>query len=323
MSSGAIRGIARFVNVALAACILWLLVPSPAAAQTCTASATTLAFGTVNTVFNQTFSTTNSLTITCSGTANSQIRVCPYIASGSGGAAASGPRQMSSGANKIDFDIYIDATYAERWANDQATGANPDTLVTTSGGGTVTVKLTLYGRIFSGQATAATGSYTSSFSSPTKITYGYSASYTSCSSGGAKQASFSFQATASNSTSCTVSTLPVSFGAVSDLDTTRTAAGSIRVNCAPGTTYTIALDGGANGGTSADTRRMANGNATITYGLYRDATYTAGWFNDAGSTQGGTADGSTQVVPVYGRVPTQATPAGGLYSDSVVVTVTY
>lgn len=307
----------------LAACLVWLMVPSPAAAQTCTASATTLAFGTINTVYNRTYDTTSTVTVTCSGTATTQIRLCPYIASGSGGASANGPRQMSSGVNKLNFDIYTDQNHSQRWANDQATGANPETLITTAASGPASTIITLYGQIAAAQTGAAVGSYTSSFSSPTKVTYGYASSYSSCSASGAKQTSFSFQATANNSTTCAVSTLPVAFGAVNDLNSTRLATGAVRISCAPGTTYAIALDGGANGGTSAAARKMANGSSTITYGLYRDSSYASGWFNDAGGIYSGTADGSTQSIPVYGRVLPQATPAGGAYADLVVVTVTY
>lgn len=307
----------------LAVLTLWLLTPSPTVAQTCTASATPLAFGTVNTVYNRTYDTTNTVTVTCTGTAATQIRICPYIASGSGGASPSGPRQMSAGVNKLNFDIYTDQNHTQRWANDQATGANPETLMATATSGPASTAITLYGQIPAGQTGAAIGSYTSSFSSPTKITYGYASSYSSCSASGAKQSSFFFQATATNSTSCAVSTLPVAFGSVNDLNSTRTAAGAVRVSCAPGTTYIIALDGGANGGTSAASRKMANGSATITYGLYKDSSSASGWYNDASGIYSGTADGTTQSIAVYGRVPAQPTPAGGTYVDTVVVTVTY
>ena len=41
------------------------------------------------------------------------------------------------------------------------------------------------------------------------------------------------------------------------------------------------------------------------------------------ATLGGTGTAATQSIPVYGRVPAQATPPPGTYSDTVVATVTY
>ncbi len=66
------------------------------------------------------------------------------------------------------------------------------------------------------------------------------------------------------------------------------------------------------------------GGATIGYTLYRDAARTQLWGTTTGAdTFAGTGAGVAQSVTVYGRVPAQATPAPGVYADTVNVTVTY
>ena len=65
------------------------------------------------------------------------------------------------------------------------------------------------------------------------------------------------------------------------------------------------------------------GAAGITYGLYRNTQRTQPWSEAAGEVASGTGTGLLQSVPVYGRVPAQTTPGAGIYSDTVVATVTY
>jgi spore coat protein U-like protein len=68
---------------------------------------------------------------------------------------------------------------------------------------------------------------------------------------------------------------------------------------------------------------MTLGPETITYGLYRDSARSLVWGSLAGSTVSGSGNGTATAHPVYGRVPPQATPPPGTYSDTVVATVTY
>ena len=72
-------------------------------------------------------------------------------------------------------------------------------------------------------------------------------------------------------------------------------------------------------------RRMQGlGGATVTYSLYRNAAHTQVWGVIIGmNTVPGSGTGLSQNLAVYGRVPPQTTPSAGVYSDTVVVTVTY
>ena len=84
------------------------------------------------------------------------------------------------------------------------------------------------------------------------------------------------------------------------------------------------LDGGTSGATNPTLRRMTKGTSFITYGLYGDAARTQPWFNTTAFYRaGGTGTGLAQSFNVYGRIPVQTTPPQGVYSDNVVVTVTY
>ena len=72
-------------------------------------------------------------------------------------------------------------------------------------------------------------------------------------------------------------------------------------------------------------RDRSKAGETVTYGLYKDNARSQVWGDAAtpGSTVAGTGSGAVQNLTVYGRVPAQTTPSAGLYTDTVVVTVTY
>ncbi|MFU2314595.1 Csu type fimbrial protein [Rahnella sp. PCH160] len=99
-------------------------------------------------------------------------------------------------------------------------------------------------------------------------------------------------------------------------------AGSVRVNCVNGLSYKILMDGGTAGNVTA--RKMANTTnsaLTVAYNLYTTAPRTTIWDNTTGVSA--TGSGADQWYPVYGRVPAQTTPAAGIYSDTVNVTVSW
>lgn len=112
----------------------------------------------------------------------------------------------------------------------------------------------------------------------------------------------------------------VDFGGNIDADTV--SGGHIELKCTSGTAYSIGLDEGANA--NASQRRMAQGTDYVTYDLYQDSGRTTRWGNVAGTdTVDGTSNGLPMSFTVYGRVPTQAMPADGTYTDTVTIAVTY
>jgi spore coat protein U-like protein len=116
----------------------------------------------------------------------------------------------------------------------------------------------------------------------------------------------------------------IAFGTTGVLSANTDTTGTLGVQCTTTTPYTVALDAGAGTGASTATRKLTASGSTIDYALYRDSARTLTWGNVQGTdTVGGTGNGSTQTLTVYGRVPSQATPAAGSYTDTVNVTITY
>jgi spore coat protein U-like protein len=104
--------------------------------------------------------------------------------------------------------------------------------------------------------------------------------------------------------------------------------GLITVTCTAGNAaYDVGLDKGLNGATVASRKlKAAIGTDTLNYGLFRDSGYSANWGETVGTDTQPSSAGVGLLIktfPVYAKIVAgQASPAG-LYSDSVVVTVTY
>jgi spore coat protein U-like protein len=96
--------------------------------------------------------------------------------------------------------------------------------------------------------------------------------------------------------------------------------GSLRVNCLLNTPYRVLLSAGGSGNVAA--RSMTGpAAAQISYNLYTSAAYTTVWDNITGVT--GTGTGADQYLQVFGRVPKQAAPTPGTYTDTITVTVSW
>lgn len=141
----------------------------------------------------------------------------------------------------------------------------------------------------------------------------------------AATATSTFNVTMTIVESCSVTDhTDLNFGSANGLQAAVNQTSTIEVTCTNSTPYTIGLDAGTNA--SDDQRRMMGGATNseyISYGLYRDTGHTTPWGNAEGSWADGTGTGSSQVYTVYGRVPAQASPSAGNYTDTVTVTVTY
>ena len=125
---------------------------------------------------------------------------------------------------------------------------------------------------------------------------------------------------------CSVGTIvPVAFGSTGAISANIDAQGSVQVTCTVDTDYDIALDAGDGATATVAAREMTGpGGATITYSLYPDNTYETAWGDTVdGDTKAGTGTGSAETHTIYGRVPTQSTPAPGSYTDTVSIVVHY
>jgi spore coat protein U-like protein len=133
------------------------------------------------------------------------------------------------------------------------------------------------------------------------------------------------------SADCTISTTSVAFGTYNVFNVTPVdSAGSVTYRCGLwewllGLPINITLNTGQSGTYTA--RTMRKGSESLSYNLYRDATFSQVWGN---LSQGTSVYGITRpplltyvTVPVYGRVPAGQDVSAGLYTDTVVATINF
>jgi spore coat protein U-like protein len=116
----------------------------------------------------------------------------------------------------------------------------------------------------------------------------------------------------------------LNFGSQGVLTANVDQTSTIAVQCTNTTPYNIGLDVGTGTGATVGVRKLTSGGATVNYTLYSDSGRTTVWGNTVGTdTVAASGSGAAQNYTVYGRVPSQTTPAPGTYTDTVTVTVTY
>ena len=120
---------------------------------------------------------------------------------------------------------------------------------------------------------------------------------------------------------CTVSASGLVFGTYDPLlNQNVDSVASIAVNCDQAVAYSVALSPG-NGSYGA--RAMISGNHQLLYNLYVDATLTSVWGDGSGQSATVNANQATATHTVYGRVPAGQNAHVGVYSDTIVVTLTF
>ncbi len=136
----------------------------------------------------------------------------------------------------------------------------------------------------------------------------------------------SFTVTATVLASCDVSANNLSFLNYDPISPTpHDVTTSVVVICTNGTSYDVGLSVGGGAGATYAARRMTHAGQTLAYSLYSDGAHSVVWGETIGvDAVHGTGSGANQPLTVYGRIPAgQTAPAGGPYSDTITVTVTY
>lgn len=313
-----------------------LAIPRVAHAEdpvTCSANIDTLNFGAVDLTSSTNVDVNSTLHWSCTNHTNTQYyaTICFNIGNGPLGLNG-GNRRISGSGGNLDMQIYSNASRSQVWGS-VAGGTYPTPVrVDTnqfSNQGTLSGTIPVYGRLFGSQTTATTGAYSTTFAYPDVQITGLLSSNPgggNCGSSGSDAAGFSvFTVQAVVQATCTVSATDLDFGSVAGLlsignhDGTTTVAAT----CTNQATYNIGLNNGLHA--SGNARRMAGpGGQLIQYELYRDTGRTQRWGNTPGTdTLTKTGNGNNQSSTVYGRVPVQATPTAGAYSDTVTISVTY
>ncbi|TIN21147.1 MAG: spore coat U domain-containing protein [Mesorhizobium sp.] len=309
--------------------VIWVVVlfPTFAWAQSCSFGVSNMNFGSVDTLSGNQTNSTATINMNCSGIVGQRILICAHLAAGTGGASSATARRMLSGANSLNYQLYSDSARSVVWGSYAwAYASRPPALALTPNAlGSATGTATIYGAVVGGQGTVPPATYLSTFSgAQVEFRYRYTTSSSCSTASGSVAADPTFTINATVAANCLVATQNIDFGSKGVLDGDIDATGQVSVTCTPAAAYTVSLNGGLTG-SPPTARKMSKGAETVTYGLYKDADRTQPWGDAStpGSTVPGTGNGATQNLTVYGRVPPQTTPSAGVYTDTVVVTVTY
>jgi spore coat protein U-like protein len=302
-----------------------LLAPGPALAQSCSFSVSNVSFGNVNVLGGAAVDITATMTASCTSSPNVVVRICPNIGAGTGGATAT-RRRMQSGANILEYQLYRNSNRTQIWGSYfWSFSSRPPTInLRMNGAGTGSTTQTIFARVFANQQTVPAGTYLSMFSGTHTDFHYRNGTGQSCATAFPNQAHPTFNVSANVLKNCLVTAQDIDFGAHGVLTSNVDANGQLSVRCTGGTAYTVGLNGGLSGGPPT-ARRMTRGSEFVTYGLYHDAGRTQPWgdLSIPGSVASGTGTGAVQNLTVFGRVPPQATPSAGAYSDTITVTVSY
>lgn len=297
----------------------------------CSASISTINFGTVDPSTSTSADVTATLSWSCTSHTNQDYNAtaCFNIGAGPLGLDGSGYRQIQGPGGNLSFQTYLDAARTQVWGSVTTPGypTPAEANFRIRRHATVSGSIPVYARLFGNQSAATTGTYSSTFSTPqVRITgeltnWGYG----SCSTTGNSDAgNFSpLLITAKVAPACTVTATDLDFGTINGFLTSNIDSQStIGVTCVSGTSYQVGLDNGTF--YNAGTRTMQGPGGQIAYALYRDSGRSLPWGHTLGTdTASGSGNGAQQNYTVYGRVPPQTTPSAGTYQDTVTVDVTY
>ncbi|MBB1625372.1 spore coat U domain-containing protein [Achromobacter sp. UMC71] len=311
-----------------------------AQATTCalaSGTTSTVNFGTVNPLLAaDTFADSNTVTVTCNFTSLALgARLC--FSAGVGNTSPSvEARAMGAGAFRMNYNLYTDSGHNQIWST---SAANTTTSVLVTGplltGGLGSGSFSFYAKLPGNQSTVSTiGNantlYSENYTTTVRVDIASGLLATllvNCPITTPMQTLFvplTVQATVQKN--CTINATNLAFPAQGLLNHVVTANGQITVRCTNNNAFSVALSGGSVANNVA-ARKMKHATAadTVSYQLYQDGGYATIWGDGltGGTPLTGTGTGANQQFTVYGRVPVQATPRPGNYTDTVIATITF
>lgn len=312
--------------------LLFLLVSAGLVrAQSCSFTASDVVLGQADVLGTGPTDAVGNIAVSCSAFLGllSSIDMRMHLGEGAGGLGGGLRRMTSAGTSTgLGYELYQDAARSVVFGgsygghggqNLRLTGSSILNLLTGSG-----MNVPIYARVPAGQNTVAPGSYASAFSrNPLDVRVDYRTCniLLLCTD---RTATFSFTVRAQVVPDCRVQADDLDFGTVGLLDRPVDATSQIRVTCTAGSSFDVGLGYGLYGGGVNDRHMQDLTGDRIGYQLYRDSGRTLSWGLVAdGLATTSAGSGTAQSFTVHGRVPPQATPRPGAYSDTVVVSVTY
>lgn len=195
-----------------------------------------------------------------------------------------------------------------------------------AGQGNVEHDIPLIGKINPGQTNVSAGDYYD-YATSVQISYASATSMQSlpsCSGLSGTTVTDQISATATVKNGCEIVNVDdLAFGNKSPVEGSQLqadATASIAIQCPTGTRYALSIGDGLH--PDGSQRRLCNNGECLRYDLYQNAAHTVTWAPGSPQKQFA-SDGQPQQVVVYGKVPAQQWPSAGVYTDTVVVTLTY
>jgi spore coat protein U-like protein len=293
-------------KIALAAILL--LLSGPASGQlgtNCSLSTTGVAFGEIQ--FAKTdLTATGAIVIRCVGRGTHDYIL--RLSAGINGTYS--PREMpliGSAGTTLPYNLYKETALSSIWGNGTSGTTFVSGTIRLGGGGAAIIPLPIYGRIES-RHEPEPGDY-----ADTIIATLGSLTLTNV--------SIPVPITAHVSNACAISATSLNFGSYTQ--TQLDGQSQIQLTCTDTTPWNIGLDGGKFGTVS---RRNMSGPAAslLDYQLFTDPARTVVWGNNVGGdTVPGTGTGFSQILPVYGRIPSGQRVRDGGYKDTITATLTF
>lgn len=316
-----------------AACLALLGSVATLRAQSCTFTPTDVVFGAVDVLGGGATDGVGNIAIRCSSGNLDLLRSFEMrINLGDGAAGVIGTQRRmtsSSTSTALAYDLYRDSARSQVFGgtNSSRGGQSRDL----SGTDTLRQMITtgfnvpIYARAAAQQPTVSPGTYQSAFNrgQPDALVE-YRGCLLNIVCPNWTTATFSFNVRAQVQPNCRVVADDLDFGTHGFLDRAVDAASQIRVTCTAGTAHSLGIGYGLQGTGLADRHMRDLAGNRIRYELFRNEGRTQPWgLVTDGNAAVSAGTGSTSALTVYGRVPAQATPRPGNYTDTVVVTVTY
>jgi spore coat protein U-like protein len=282
-------------RLTFAVLLLLAFAAQPASANSCSAYASGIAFGSY---FGATVDVTGTVTVTCTSGQAYDVGLNAGMASG----ATVTTRSMVNGSN-LGYQLFSNAGRTANWGNSSSTG-----WVAGTGNGSAQV-YTIYAQIPAGESGALV-TYTDTITA-------------SISGSGITTATAQFSVTGTIVKGCSVSATNLAFGNYTGAVNNSTS--TVSVNCTSGSAYTVGLSTGLATGATVTNRSMTGpGSALLHYGLYSNSGHTINWGNTSGTNWvSGTGSGAAQPHTVYGQIPAGQHSTPGSYTDTITVSVAY